>query len=36
LYLTPQCGEYDHHQILLDGFAKINKSYIYNEDEDEE
>jgi hypothetical protein len=34
LYLTPQCGEYDHHQILLDGFAKINKSYIYNEDEE--
>lgn len=34
LYLTPQCGEYDHHQILLEGFAKINKSYIYNEDEE--
>jgi hypothetical protein len=34
LYLTPQCGEYDHHQILLEGFAKINKSYIDNEDEE--
>ena len=34
LYLTPQCGEYEHHQILLDGFAKINKSYIEEEEED--
>lgn len=28
LYLTPQCGEYEIHQVLLDAFAKINKSYI--------
>jgi len=28
LYLTPQCGDYDQHQVLLDKFAKINKSYI--------
>lgn len=34
LYLTPQCGEYEIHQILLEEFVKINKSYIYNEDED--
>lgn len=25
LYVTPQCGEYGEHQILLDEFAKINK-----------
>lgn len=36
LYLTPQCGEHEQHQILLEAFAKINKSYIeeYEEDED--
>lgn len=28
LYLTPQCGEYDKHQILLEKFAEINKSYV--------
>jgi hypothetical protein len=28
LYLTPQCGEHRQHQILLEAFAKINKSYI--------
>lgn len=28
LYLTPQCGEHGQHQILLESFAKINKSYI--------
>ena len=28
LYLTPQCGEHEQHQILLEAFAKINKSYI--------
>lgn len=32
LYLTPQCGEYQHHQILLEEFVKINKSYINNEE----
>lgn len=31
-YLTPQCGEREHHQLLLDGFAKINKSLIYEND----
>ena len=34
MYLTPQCGEYEHHQILLEEFVKINKSYIYNENEE--
>jgi hypothetical protein len=28
LYLTPQCGEREHHQALLEKFAEINKSYI--------
>lgn len=28
LYLTPQCGEYSHHQVLLDKFAEINKTNI--------
>lgn len=28
LYVTPQCGEYIHHQKLLEEFTKINKSYI--------
>jgi len=36
LHLTPQCGEYDQHQILLEAFAKINKSYIEEYEEDEE
>lgn len=27
LYLTPQCGEHEAHQILLEKFAEINKSY---------
>jgi hypothetical protein len=31
MYLTPQCGEHEHHQILLEEFVKINKSYIYTE-----
>jgi hypothetical protein len=26
-YVTPQCGELDNHQILLEKFSKINKSY---------
>lgn len=34
LYLTPQCGEYRIHQILLEKFTAINKSYCQNEDED--
>lgn len=35
LYLTPQCGEYSQHQVILDKFAEINKTYI-QPDEDEE
>lgn len=27
LYLTPQCGEFEHHQILLEKFTEINKGY---------
>jgi hypothetical protein len=27
LYLTPQCGEYEQHQKILEKFAEINKSY---------
>lgn len=34
LYLTPQCGEYQKHQKLLDKFSEINKSYINNEDDE--
>jgi hypothetical protein len=34
LYITPQCGEYQHHQILLEKFTEINKGYI-DIDEDE-
>lgn len=32
LYLTPQCGEHRHHQVLLDKFSEINKSYIEMEE----
>lgn len=32
LYLTPQCGEYDIHQVILEKFVEINKGYIYNEE----
>lgn len=28
LYLTPQCGEFKNHQVILDKFAEINKKYI--------
>ena len=28
LYLTPQCGERELHQLLLEKFAKINKKLI--------
>lgn len=31
LYITPQCGEYEQHQVLLEKFAEINKSYLRNE-----
>lgn len=27
-YLTPQCGEYEDHQLILDGFAKINGDIV--------
>jgi hypothetical protein len=36
LYLTPQCGEYKEHQVMLDEFSKINRSYIFEEDEEED
>jgi len=34
LYLTPQCGEVKEHQVLLEKFAEINKTYINPEDEE--
>lgn len=37
LYVTPQCGEYKKHQVLLEKFAEINKFYLKEkgyEDED--
>lgn len=34
LYVTPQCGEFNQHQKILEKFAEINKSYIDEEDED--
>jgi hypothetical protein len=38
-HLTPQCGEYKSHQVILEKFAEINKSIItengYDEDEEE-
>lgn len=34
LYLTPQCGEHERHQQILEKFAEINKSYCQNEDEE--
>lgn len=33
-YLTPQCGEREQHQVLLDKFAEINRSKIYTEEDD--
>ncbi len=36
LYLTPQCGEYRKHQVILEKFAEINKSYFNEDDEDED
>jgi hypothetical protein len=36
-HLTPQCGEREAHQVILDGFAAINKEYIREgEDIDDE
>lgn len=32
-FLTPQCGEFESHQALLEGFAKINNSYIREEED---
>jgi hypothetical protein len=36
LYLTPQCGEYEHHQVILDKFSEINQSYIENDMNDDD
>ena len=33
--ITPQCGEFENHQKILEKFCEINKSYIYDEDEEE-
>jgi hypothetical protein len=33
LYMTPQCGEYEMHQKMLEKFAEINKSYCQEEEE---
>lgn len=35
LYITPQCGEFKRHQLLLEKFAEINKSKLDEEDEDD-
>jgi hypothetical protein len=35
LYLTPQCGDYKTHQILLEEFARINKTYLEQYDDEE-
>ncbi|WP_231103323.1 hypothetical protein, partial [Streptobacillus moniliformis] len=35
LYLTPQCGEFAAHQKVLEKFAEINKTYIYNEEDED-
>jgi hypothetical protein len=31
--ITPQCGEYNTHSLLLNKFVEINNSYIYKEDD---
>ena len=38
LYLTPQCGEYRHHQSILNKFAEINNNIMSEKgyDEDDE
>lgn len=33
VYQTPQCGEFEAHQSILVGFAEINKSKIYIDEE---
>jgi len=33
LYVTPQCGEYNQHQVLLEKFVEINKTYLREEEE---
>ncbi len=35
MYLTPQCGEHRTHQKLLDGFAKINRGHLEEEELEE-
>jgi hypothetical protein len=35
LYATPQCGEFEEHQVLLDKFAEINREYVRQRSEDE-
>ena len=35
LYLTPQCGEYEQHQKLLDKFSEINRQHLRPEEEDD-
>jgi hypothetical protein len=32
-YLTPQCGEYEQHQLILNKFAEINKTYLRDKEE---
>lgn len=34
VYQTPQCGEFEAHQSILEGFAEINKSKVYIDDEE--
>lgn len=33
-YITPQCGEYEEHQLILDGFADINRKNVKEQKED--
>ena len=35
LYQTPQCGEYETHQAILEKFVEINKKHIYIEEDAE-
>jgi hypothetical protein len=32
-YLTPQCGEYEQHQLILNKFVEINKTYLRDKEE---
>jgi len=34
IYVTPQCGEHSHHQVLLDKFAEINQKILKSYEED--